>query len=59
MTTVQAKRSSVMKYTLDSYSFSPMDPEATPMTSAATPDFQLMPRATEQAENKKGFRWGR
>ena len=55
---VQASKSAVWKYTLDSYSRSPMEPPTTPMTSAAMPDFHDMPRATLHPDRRNGFTWG-
>ena len=40
------------------YSFSPMEPVGMPMTSAATPDFQARPMATERDEARLGSRAG-
>ena len=55
---VQASRSVIWKYTLASYSRSPMEPPTTPMTSAATPDFHDIPNATLHPDSRKGFTWG-
>ena len=48
-TSVQANSSAVIMYTLERYIASPMEWAGVPMTYAAMPLFQLMPRALEQA----------
>ncbi len=54
ITVVHAKSSGVIKYSFDLYSSFPIVFLASPMTSAATPDFQAIPTATELADKKYG-----
>ena len=52
ITIVHAKRSGVFRYIFALYSFSPIEPEGTPITSAATPAFQHIPSESLHAERK-------
>lgn len=59
ITAVQANNSAVLRYILAIYSLSPMVPSGIPITSAAAPDFQLIPTALLQALSRKGITQGR
>ena len=45
-------KSGVFRYIFALYSFSPIEPEGTPITSAATPAFQHIPSESLHAERK-------
>ena len=51
---VQANKSGVARKILAWCKLAPIDPLGIPITSAAMPDFQLIPSPTRQAALKKG-----
>ena len=54
MTIVHANGSFIIRYSLASYKFNPIDLCGLPITSAAIPDLKLKPRPREIADIRKG-----